>query len=215
MDLEECQRALGQNYVLYSNGEFGVNRIAEEMAKEYGVQNQVFDQVQTPAGVELLLTANSAISKASETLQREVPSHIYLQTLLQRNYRIVNKAHTVYAFGHLESDCRKLRGGTGWSVQMALDLGKEVLVYDIQTNNWFRSERVYGVDPVSNLLKMETKFFVWCKPKLPVLIQSSAIVGSRHVGSITSNEIRNLFHRTFCAPDNIQEIRAALKEFEM
>jgi len=62
---------------------------------------------------------------------------------------------------------------------------------------------------------METKFLVWCKAKLPVLNQSSAIVGSRHVGPITSNEIRNLFHRTFCAPDNIQEIRAALKEFEM
>lgn len=72
--------------VLYSNGDFGVNHIAEDMAKEYGVQNQIFDQVQTPAGVELLLTANSAISKAAKTLQREVLSHIYLQTLLQRNY---------------------------------------------------------------------------------------------------------------------------------
>ena len=214
MDLEEYQRALGRNYVLYNDGEPGVSCIAETIAKEYGVQYQVFNQVHSPAGVELLLTANSTIKKAAENLNREVPKHTYLQTLLQRNYRIVLKANTIFAFGHLERDCKTLRGGTGWSVQMALDLEKDVFVYDIQTSTWFRAERLYGVDPVSNLLKMETKFCVWMKPQLPVLDQSSAVIGSRHVGPLTTNEIRNLFHRTFCAADNIQEIRTALKEFE-
>ena len=221
MDLEEYQRVLARNYVLYIDGETGVSCVAETVAEEYGVHYQVFQPEHSSAGV--LLTANAAIKKAAETLQREAPtgkhyySHptVYLQTLLQRNYRIVAKANTIFAFGHLERDCKSLLGGTGWSVQMALDLDKRVFVYDIETTTWFRAERLYGVDPVSNLLKMETKFCVWLKPQLPVLDQSSAVIGSRHIGPITSNAIRNLFHRTFCAPDNIQEIRKVLKEFEL
>ena len=125
------------------------------------------------------------------------------------------KAHTIFAFGHLESDCKTLRGGTGWSVQMALDLEKDVFVYDLQTSTWFRAERLYSVDPISNLLKMETKFCIWLKPQLPVLDQSSVVIGSKHIGTFTRNAIKNLFHRTFCSPDNVEEIRKALKEFEL
>ena len=214
MDLEEYQRALARNYVIYCDGETGVSCVAETTAKEDGVHYQVVQQKHVSAAE--LETANLAIKKAAETLQRE-HSHpaVYLQTLLQRNYRLVSKAHTIFAFGHLERDCKTLRGGTGWSVQMALDLGKDVIVYDIETSSWFRSERLYGVDPVSNLLTMKTRFWVWMKPQLPVLDQSSAVIGSKSVGFFTSNEIRNLFHRTFCAPDNLQDIEKALKEFEL
>ena len=211
MDLVEYQRAVAKNYVLYSSNDVGANQIAQEMAKEYGLQNQVFDQVETPAGVELLLMANSAIQQAAKNLERKVPEHVYRQTLLQRNFRIINKAKAIFAVGYLQK-LKTCRGGTGWSVQMALDLEKDVYVYDLTTSEWFHAERDYDVDPVSQLLKMQTKFRI-CLTQ-PRLNQSSAIVGAKRLGPMAKNAIKNLFHWTFCTPENTETMRQALKEFD-
>lgn len=147
-DMELIQLSMGDKHVLYSNGDFGVNRIAEEMAKEYGMQNDVIAKFNSPAAVELMMQANSAITKAAVALGREVPSHFYIYSLLQRNYHIARKAHTVFAFGQLDLNRKEVKGGTGWTVQLALDQSKEVFVYDIRTETWFRSETIYGIDPV-------------------------------------------------------------------
>lgn len=99
MDLVEYQCAVAKNYVLYSSNDEGANRIAKEMAEEYGVQNQVYDQVETPTGVKLLLMANSATEQAAKHLDRPVPEHVYIQTLLQRNFRIIDKAKAGFCCG--------------------------------------------------------------------------------------------------------------------
>jgi len=51
--------------------------------------------------------------------------------LLQRNYQIAKKAHTIYAFGILEKDAKRVKEGTGWTLQLALDERKEVYLFDI------------------------------------------------------------------------------------
>jgi len=196
MDLEEYQRALARNFVIYCDGITDVSFVAETMAKEYGIGFQV---AESTTDIE---KANAAIKKANETLQRE-PLRVVLQTLLQRKYQVIIQADTIFAFGHLERDCKTLRGGTGWCVQMALDMEKDVFVYDIESSTWFRAERCY--DPT------KTKFRVWMKPGLPVLDQRSVLIGSTHIGPITNNAIQHLFHRTFC----IQDIEKTLKEFEL
>ena len=63
-----------------------------------------------------------------------MPSHFYTLQLLQRNYQIAKKAHTIYAFGTLEKDGKRVKGGTGWTVQLALDQGKPVycLIYPVK-----------------------------------------------------------------------------------
>ena len=96
---------------------------------------------------------------------------------------------------------------------MALDLGKNVFVYDYITHTWFHADTSYDLDPVSNLLKLETRFRPW--GKLPVLDQSSAVIGPRIVGEKTKEEVKNLFHRTFCSPENIEQVRAELEELHL
>ena len=159
------------------------------MAKDYGLQFHV------PTPTQEL--ANDAIQQANETLQL---SPIYLRSLqrnngdyLERNYGLITKGRTIFAFGHLEGT---LKGGTGLSVQMALDMKKDVFVYDIERSTWFRA--VYP----------NATFCVW--PYLPTLNPNSAILGSLSVGCFTINEIRNLFHRTF-----IQDIVKTLKYFKL
>ena len=49
----------------------------------------------------------------------------------------------------------------------------------------------------------------------PSLHQSSAIVGSRDVDEKTRAEIQALFNRTFCLPENIDQLRMELEDFHL
>ena len=193
--MEDVQRELARRYVIYSDGETDVSRVVDTMAQQYGIP------LCHPA-LNNMESAKVAIKKAAETLHQEDPfsGHYYrypsvvLQTLLQRNYRLVSQAKTIFAFGHLERDCKRLLGGTGWSVQMALDMEKDVFVYDIETSTWFCVDCRYEVDPDTQVVKRDIFFSVWLRSTLPILDQSSAILGSWRIGSFTRNAIRNLFH---------------------
>ena len=49
----------------------------------------------------------------------------------------------------------------------------------------------------------------------PNLHQSSAIVGSRDVDENTRAEIQALFNRTFCLPENMDQLRLELEDFHL
>lgn len=219
-EMEEMQLEIGCEHVLYSCGDIGLDQIAEEMADQYGMQKELIvgpnhprARFNSPATVELLVQANDPIKKAAFILGREVPSHHYTLSLLQRKYHIARKAKTIFAFGVLELNRKEVRGGTGWTAQMALDQGKNVFVFDHMTQTWFHADTFYDVDPATNLLKLETRFRPW--GKLPTLDQSSAVIGPRIVGEKTQEEVKNLFHQTFCSPENIEEVRKELEELHL
>jgi len=134
--------------------------------------------------------------------------------LLQRNYQIAKRAHTIYAFGILEKDAKRVKGRTGWTVQLALDQGKEVYLLDIPSQTWYRSENHYYVSDDSATLVTGSKFLPWgLKP--PTLHQSSAVVGYRDLDQKTREEIQALFNRTFCLPENIEQLRVELENFHL
>ena len=64
----------------------------------------------TPSTVEVLMLANPHLHQAAEKLGKRMPSHFYTLQLLQRNYQIAKKAHTLYAFGILEQDKKRVKG---------------------------------------------------------------------------------------------------------
>ena len=120
----------------------------------------------------------------------------------------------IYAFGILEQDKKRVKGGTGRTVQLALDEGKQVYPFDTPTQTWYRSEHYYQVHDDSNHLVMDSQFQPW-GPKGPTLHQSSTVVGSREVNSQTREEIQALFNRTFCLPENIDQLRRELEDFHL
>ena len=190
MSLEDYQRALARNYVVYGDGITDVSYVAETMTKECGIRFQV----PTPTKDHEKVVA--AITQANETLQRE-PLQEGLISLLQRKYTILLQADTIFAFGHMARDCKTLRGGTGWCVQMAMDMGKIVYVYDLDTSTWFqvRNNRFY------------------LKPDAPTLALKSVVLGSKQIGSFANNEIQHLFHRTFST--HLQDLTRSLDEFDL
>ena len=62
----------------------------------------------------------------------------------------------VYAFGQLEDSHKTLKGGTGWTVQLALDANKTVYVFDTLSETWFQP--FYYVWTKTESLSWETNF---------------------------------------------------------
>ena len=186
-DLEDMQLDIGHGHVIYTGGVKGTDELAEQMARHFGMQVEVLvpphhprAQYVSPSRIEVLVLANPPLHQAAQKLNKCTPSHFYTLQLLQRNYQIAKKAHTIYAFGTLEKDAKRVKGGTGWTVQLALDQGKEVYLFDIPSQTWYRSEHHYYVNDDSATLVAGSKFLPWgMQGKGPTLHQSSAVVGSR------------------------------------
>ena len=163
--------------------------------------------------MEVLVLANPHLYQAAQKLNKCVPTHFYTLQLLQRNYQIARKAHTIYAFGILEKDAKRVKGGTGWTVQLALDKGKEVYLFDIPSQTWYLSEHPYYVSDNSARLVAGSTFLPWNLK--PTLHQSSAVLGTRDLHEKVQQEIKASFNRTFCLPENIQQLRLELEDFHL
>lgn len=74
-----------------------------------------------------LLNAQRAATQARKTLERNAPvgKGGYFDELLIRNYFIAKDVYASYAFGYLEPNKTRVQGGTGWTVQLAVDMGKK------------------------------------------------------------------------------------------
>ena len=77
-----------------------------------------------------------------------MPTYFYTLQLLQRNYQIAKKAHTIYAFGILKQDKKRVKGGTGWTVQLAMDQGKPVYLFDIPSQSWYHPGHWQSICPL-------------------------------------------------------------------
>ena len=137
---EGIQVEPGCGFVLCTGGAKGTDQLAEELALQYGVKVEVVippghprRHTVTPLHPRVLTLANSHLEVASARLGKKLPTLNYVLQLLQRNFEIARRADTVYAFGTLEDDCLRVQGGTGWTVQLALDLGKKVFVCDTES----------------------------------------------------------------------------------
>ena len=220
-DLDAMELQIGRGHVVYTGAAKGTDEFVEQMAKQFGMQVEVLVPPNhprayfiTPFTVEVLMLANPHLHQAAQKLGKRMPSHFYTLQLLQRNYQIAYKAHTIYAFGILEKDGKRVKGGTGWTVQLAMDQGKQVYLFDIPSQSWYRSDNYYQVDENATTLVAGSQFVPW-GPKGPTLYQSSAVVGSRDLDSKTRAEIQALFNRTFCLAENIDQLRLELEDFHL
>ena len=200
---EGIQIEPGSGFVLCTGGAKGIDQLAEELALQYGVKVEVLippghprKRTVTPLHPRVLTLANSYLEAAAAKLKKSLPTQNYVLHLLQRNFEIVRRADTVYAFGILEDDCQRVRGGTGWTVQLALDLGKKVYVCDTESESWFQS--AYGHIPVDGRLDRGPIFVALLHDEdRPLLHQNSAVVGTRLPDNYLEGELRHLFQRTF------------------
>ena len=132
---EGIQLEPGCGFVLCTVGARGTDQLAEKLGLQYGVKVEVIitpghprKRTVTPLHPRVLTLGNPHLEVAAARQGKRLPIHKYVLHLLQRNFEIVRRADTMYAFGILEDDCTKVLGGTGWTVQLALDQDKKVFL---------------------------------------------------------------------------------------
>lgn len=120
------------------------------------------------------------LKKANEVLKRKIPQAGYIRNLLCRNYYQIKGTQVVVAVGKLDYKANIVSGGTGWAVQMALDMDIPVFLFDMVTNEWYAS------------VGRNKAFVLWNKPNIHEYTRVTGI-GSRDISIRGVREIKSLF----------------------
>jgi len=136
--------------------------------------------------------ADDVIHEAAFILNRPLPPRHRLGPLY-RKYHKVKNSDTTYAFGILEENRKEVRGTQGWSVQMALQLEKNVFVCDDKTRQWYKGDRFEARLPTNVERVTLINRFVPCQP--PSLDKKSNISLPVSLGIDTSQELEKLLAR--------------------
>ena len=172
--------------MIVTGGARGVDKYAVELARQKGIKVVIEPPVAYRAGmmsdIESIMHFEGCmkVCDANKTLKRKTSAALMNSGLLQRNYYIVCGGNDIVALGRFEEHGQILQGGTGWTVQMAIDAKKPVSVYIDEEEKWYR----YDYD--SKQFKISV---------FPILRKSghTAIVGSRNITDNMKLELRRIF----------------------
>ena len=197
---EPMEESPGEQYTIISGGADGADTFAERLGLAYECPVDIKLGPRHPRANCIspiqpneadLYHARLIITKANSTLKRKDPSGngTYLEELLIRNYFIARECYALYAFGYLQPDSKTVQGGTGWTVQMALEMGKKVFLYDLTTQTWY--EFIY--------YELERKIFKFRRLTATCLslYHKVAVIGSRRFTEQGKKAMRKLFQTTF------------------
>ena len=137
----------------------------------------------------------NAYNKAANDLGRPpIASNTYAGKLVRRDYLQAKAADALFAIGNIvkpgdtnkkgykvKSKTESVDGGTGYSVQMAINLGKEVHVFDQNQKQWYK----WNGD-LSKFLPEET----------PILTRKFAGVGTREITDAGKQAIKEIYQKT-------------------
>jgi hypothetical protein len=174
---------MGKKYINHSGGADGADFYWGKIGEKYGVvSNHYWYGKKTPHGNfeisdEEFEEGKKAVYEANKTLHRKPERYM---NLLARDYSQVKHAEAVYAVSQFEPNGRTVKGGTGWAVQMAIDNGKMVYVFDQIIGHWF--VWLYGN---------------WILANIPKLTQNFAGIGSRDITAKGIKAIEEVYKETF------------------
>lgn len=189
-------------YTLLSGGAKGADTEWGAMGAQYGVRvrhfyhgrktptgNEVISRELFEEGVERVRTANLSLHRKIEGQPD------WMWDLIARDWAQVKYADCIYAVSSLDENGRLIfrngtgytpvKGGTGWAVQMAMDTGKPVYLFDQTTLTWLRytgpDENRFGWTPLD---------------RAPVLTENFAGIGSRELTEAGKQAIKDAYYAT-------------------
>jgi len=136
---------------MHSGGAWGSDTAWAYYATQYGVPNDpehishYYYGRQTPngnvpiskedffEGMSKVLIADQSLHRLDNVSEEREKTIV---PLLARNWLQVKNSDAVFAIGVLKQNT--VDGGTGWAVQMAIDSGKPVHVFDLNTERWYK-----------------------------------------------------------------------------
>ena len=139
------------------------------------------------------------VETANDVLKRKPGSYMHL---LARNWKQVKESDGIFAIGNIKAG--NVDGGTGWAVQMAKDAGKQVHVFDLQTERWYTwdSEKktfVYESTPklTKNFAGIGTRSI---EPNIETLTNGKVKYVGDQKREAALNAMRDVFKNTFGEP---------------
>ena len=188
------------SYVNHSGGAIGSDYDGwDKIGREFGVTNHIhywMDEV-TPYGnteisKEDAVEGQKKVTIAARQMGRIEPTFQVRDKRLIRNWAQVKYSDAVFAVSTLLNAGDKMnygktakivqvKGGTGYAVQMAINEGKTVYVFDQVRKAWY-----------------ENSAGTWTKMKeVPVLTPNFAGIGTREINEDGKNAIRAVYEKTF------------------
>ena len=189
-------------FVNHSGGAIGSDTYWGEIGNKYGIHtNHYYLDKKTPNGnIEIseedAKEGKEKVTKAAIQMGRLNPNHIIKNTLLIRNWAQVKYADAVFAITTLLQAGDKIdstriakisqgKGGTGYAIQMAINEGKPVYLFDQEKDQWFTY-----------------KNNSWIKIDTPVLTKNFAGIGTRELNEKGKKAIEDVFNKTFTILNN-------------
>ena len=145
----------------HSGGAYGADTVWGETAKQYGIEtNHYYNNDKTPQG-NFQITSEDATEGAIKVAQAAKANWGYQygkmkDNLLIRNWAQVKYSDEIFAIGTLVSKGKRIfsdqpndkrlanqiavTGGTGYAVEMGIQAGKTVYVFDQDRNQWFKNQ---------------------------------------------------------------------------
>ena len=187
----------------------------------------------TPLTQQELDEAEPHLKLAAERINKPIVNrNTFTRQRLLRNYHIIKNAEIVYAFGYFHLTCgehyttsrdiyhyhsfdqQRIQGGTGWTVQLAIDQKKKVYFYNIPDRTWYETnfDHYYWNEhqwtPYSGFIPLQGS---------PTLHKHSAVIGTRHPfpKEETLAELGRLFQTTASLEnilDNNSELYSHIQE---
>lgn len=173
---------------LYSGGANGAEEEFGILAEKWGVNevNFTFDehkQARTRGRYELspreLAAGDVSLVYVSRRLNRNYSEGSLIRRVLQTIWHMVSRSQQVFVIGEVQPD-GTVKGGTGWSVELARMWNKGLWVFDQDRDGWFRWD---GTDWVSSTPIIESIHFTG--------------TGTRYLTDAGKRAIADLFERSF------------------
>jgi hypothetical protein len=126
-------------YVNHSGGARGADAEWAIVGNEYGVTtiahsfhgHDIIEGVRRDISDNAVQIEASVLRLAATALGKAYPRNVYVKKLLVRSIIAVRESDAVYAIGNAHAPLLScIEGGTGWTLQFARILGKEIFFYN-------------------------------------------------------------------------------------
>lgn len=194
-----------KKYFLHSGGASGSDLAWDRIGKQFGIpaanMHHYRPEHYHDANPDTKLLIDASVEYAADCLGR--PWNFNGIDLVKRNWFQVANSEAVYAIGRIIKPGEKnikgfknkvdhdiVDGGTGWAVQMAINMGKLVYVYDMLTNGWY--VWVPGLKQNRFVPNAVNDEFI-----APELTKTFAGIGSRELTREGEDAIISVYENTF------------------
>ena len=139
-----------KSYVNHSGGAYGSDTMWDQIGRKFGVtnhnhyrdaDNSKLSHTLTSNGVKATVLTKEQMDNARDEVERLLGKKYpnTLQGNLQvRNYYQVKNSDGVFAIGKINEHSDGVSGGTNTAVQLGIKLNKQVYVFDLNTESWYK-----------------------------------------------------------------------------